>query len=215
MNSARTYFFALRPDGAFAARLLGYKRRVAELVGPQLHLEDPPHLTLYLASFAGAEGLVHAGAKAAAGAEVPAVRLAGWHVFAGDQVTGNNTLVCDLDLEDSDSLRPVQQAVVEATAGLRDREVSRARYQACWQRLSEEERANVERTGFPFAGSNWHPHLSVASIAPDDWEAVWDALAGDPPAEVVEFGSLDLFALEGARPVLLARFPLTRVPCRV
>ena len=45
-------FISLDPDETLEQRILQYKSEVRELVGDQLFLADPPHLTVYLAVFA-------------------------------------------------------------------------------------------------------------------------------------------------------------------
>lgn len=207
-----TCFLALEPDEAFAAVVRAYKERTRQLAGPQQFLDDPPHLTLYLAVFADAAVVAVEAAASAGKLRVPIVDMQGWHVFSRDALTGNNTLVCRI----ADACRPalalVQERVVEAVAGLRDPEATRARYAAAWFRLSAPEQHHVERRGFPFLGSIWHPHVTIASIRSGAWESVWRHLAGAPPCGRVRFPTLKLYALNEEHPQLLGQFPLETSP---
>ena len=98
------FFAALMPDERTSARIQRFKDRTRELVGPQLYLDDPPHTTVYLASFPiGFDAIAHLRA-----AVIPApspVRLHGWHSWVGDPLTGRNTLVCSLHPDDKPMLR--------------------------------------------------------------------------------------------------------------
>ena len=228
MRDFSPYFVALEPDDESLAKVLGWKRTVFDLVGPQLYLNDPPHLTLYLAIYgergaeSGERGASNPGsllqapcsnlhaavAKLAGEIRLPPLEMAAWHVFEADVLTDRNTLVCDLSPGSRDALRCVQQAAVAAMAGLRDRGRTRARYDAAWQRLSDVERSNVESCGFPFVGPIWHPHVSIASIQRKDWAAVWPAFAAVSPAGPFRLPWMTLYRLEGNKPVLIDRWAL-------
>ena len=142
------------------------------------------------------------------GRAAPRVTVCGWHVFETDQLTGNHTLVCDVEADTRAPLVRLQQETIAVTAPLRDRRATRACYGESWARLSEVERENVERFGFPFLGSIWHPHVTVASIRPECWDAVWSELAGRPPGTTVEFPHLSIFGMRGGEPALIERFAL-------
>ena len=203
-----TQVVALEPDEAFARQVLAYKERVGESVGEQLYLEDPPHLTLYVGVFGAGVELSGPIQDVCGRLAAPTAAIRGWHVFEGDQLTGNHTLVCDVAPEARGVLQQMQKETVAAVAGLRNPQAARACYDESWHRLSEAERANVKRYGFPFVGAVWHPHVTVASVRPEDWETVWPRLAGMPPDAVVRFPHLCVYGLDGTRPVRLGRFSL-------
>jgi 2'-5' RNA ligase len=212
LTSLTTCFLALRPDDAFSARVLSYKQRTKQRIGPQLYLDDPPHLTLYLASFPHVASLVAAASEIARRMRMPIARVGGWHVFRDDPLNGNHTLVCDIAPDQRHDLAVCQQRVCAAVSSLRDRDGSAARYAPFWPKLSEPARANVAQRGFPFVGAIWHPHVSIASIRPVHWDALWSELENDPPSGIVRFPELCLYALKNGRPVLLERFALESLP---
>jgi 2'-5' RNA ligase len=202
------HFLALEPDDAFAGRVVAWKRRVRQAVGDQVYLDHPPHLTLYSACFPAGAELRPAAAAVAGRVTAPAVRIDGWHVFQHDRMTGAHTLVCNVSADGRPGLLAIQEPAVAALAPLRDVPASRARYDAAWDRLSDAERGSVEACGFAHVGDAWRPHVTVASIRPEDWPAAWLALAGDSPQADVHFPALALYAVEGGRPVLIERFLL-------
>ena len=210
MSDATTCFLALEPDEAFSNTVRARKQQVRDLVGEQQFLADPPHSTLYLARYTNTATLVSRAVAAARCLAAPRAELAGWHVFAADQLTGKHTLVCGLSEASKRGLRDVQQQVVEAVAPLRDRASTRARYDSAWARLSPEERTSVEEWGFPYVGAILQPHVTIASIDQDAWPMVWSELEPLAPQGPVAFPAMCLFALDGERPVLLGRFAVQR-----
>jgi hypothetical protein len=206
MNDFSPYFVALEPDDDSLAKVLGWKQAVRELVGPQLYLDDPPHLTMYLAIFSKEHDLAAVAAALASGLRLPPLEMSGWHAFEADVLTDRNTLVCDLSPGSQVILRGAQCSAVAALAGLRDQVKTRARYEPSWRRLPETERANVESFGFPFVGPIWHPHISIASILRTDWEVVRSAFATVNPAGPFRLPWLALYRLEQEQPVLVGRW---------
>ena len=197
-----TLFAALQPDAALTDFLLDAKRRTHDLVGPQQFLDDPPHLTVYLAWFAQESVVAEALHRLGPVLSAPGTELTGWHVFEGDPLTGNHSLVCQIAPADQDRLRDFQSRVVEHLAPLRDRQASAARYAARLSSLSPQREMAIREVGFPYLGEDWHPHFTVASVRPADWPAVWHALKDRPPRGRFHCPALQLYRLEGERPVL-------------
>ena len=96
MSATHVRFLALTPDPRFAAAVKKYKARVREAVGSQLYLDDPPHLTIYLAVFDDTERLLERLARELGDIPTPRAEVTGWHVFANDALTGNQTLYVNL-----------------------------------------------------------------------------------------------------------------------
>ena len=184
---------------------MALKGRVADLVGDQLYISDPPHMTLYLAAFRDPVAVANAMAGAMADVSAPSIEVVGWHVFAGDPLTGRHSLVCQLKTEDHARLKAVQRQIVAALAPLRDVSATRDRFAAAWARLGDIERDNVEAYGFPFVGPIWHPHFTLASIDEDAWETVWQALERDPPVGPVRCHWVTLYRLIEGHPHEVAR----------
>lgn len=208
MDIVPAYLIALEPEEGFARWVGEYKDQVRGLVGQQLYLDHPPHLTLYTAVFPSGVDLLGPVAVVADGLLAPRVVMSQWHVFQSDQLTGRHTLVCDVPAESQDPLRQIQRQVVEAIAPLRDQAACLRRYEEAWERLSSQEQESVRQFGFPFVGPGWRPHVTIASIRPDDWPRVEPLLAERPPGMTVRFGHLSTYLLDDAYPVLVERFAL-------
>lgn len=199
------FFAALMPDERTSARIQRFKDCTRELVGPQLYLDDPPHTTVYLASFPiGFDAIAHLRA-----AVIPApspVRLHGWHSWVGDPLTGRNTLVCSLHPDDKQMLRLCQQHVVAALAPHRDLAMTEARFAGRADSLSAEQTHNIRTVGFPFLGDGWEPHITVASIAPEHWDIVLGELQSCPPFGPFSYTHLEVFKLHGDEPTSRGRY---------
>ncbi|MGD9722739.1 MAG: 2'-5' RNA ligase family protein [Pirellulales bacterium] len=190
-------FAALEPDARLAALIQGYKHETRTLVGEQQYLGDAPHLTVYLAAFRAVDEVVAQWRQFARRHEPIDVQLIGWHVFEADALTGSNTLICDLAAGDKHRLRNRQTEAIELLAPLHDVALTRRRIEPRLAQLTDEQRACVERFGFPYVGDGWEPHLTIASIRPADWPAVWSALGAHPPVGAYRCARWRLYQLVG------------------
>ncbi|HUE74958.1 MAG TPA: 2'-5' RNA ligase family protein [Pirellulaceae bacterium] len=223
-------FVALRPDEPTGALIRSYKRRLLAAAGPQLYATDPPHTTLYLAEFAADRlcQVIRTASQLAGQIEMPAVTIEGFHVFAGDPLTGANTLVCRFADDSCDRLRQVQLRVLAALAPLHDPVATQRALLPRWPALSGEQRRRGMLFGFPYVGGGWIPHLTIASVRQSEWANVAhvfqvgpacragpgtsDDFARSRPADGTYFPTLDVFELHGLKPVRLASFPLAGGP---
>jgi 2'-5' RNA ligase len=210
-------FVALRPCEELAAFVWRHKRRLLAAAGPQLYASDPPHATVYLANFAASRVAEVAGAVelVAAAMEMPAATIDGWQVFESDPLTGLHTLACRFDGGACDRLRELQLRVLAAVAPLHDAAATHESLLPRWGALSDEQRRRALLFGFPYVGGGWIPHLTIASVRPEQWPHVGQVFnLSQPtsgPVENLSYGTfthLDVFELQGLEPRRLATFPL-------
>lgn len=206
-----TLFLGLEPDVALARLVLEYKERVHALVGPQTFLDHAPHLTLYLAAFGDVAAVLTAAEALAASTAPIAVRVEGWHVFWADQLTGSHTLVLKLDAAAVVSLRALQARAIGILAPLRAAAESASRYDDRREYLSPNEQASIDRTGFPYTGEHWHPHVTIASIAADDWPAIARELLTESPRLAAMVPTLTCYRIDDEQPAPFGSFALGRV----
>jgi hypothetical protein len=202
-REAVTVFAALEPDDALHGLVQGYKDETRALVGDQLYLADPPHLTLYLAVYSSVEAALSCWQKLTSHAVDVVVNIPGWHVFDADALTGNHTLVCDLAADDKAQLRVLQQNVVTCLAPARDAAATEARLAPRLGNLTQAQRDAVAAHGFPYLGDGWEPHFTIASIRPSDWPRVWQALADRPPRGAFRCPRMRLYKLVDGAPVAI------------
>ncbi|PQO38815.1 hypothetical protein C5Y96_02800 [Blastopirellula marina] len=190
MTSIVTDFISIDPSPQFSRTINAYKQKVRELVGDQVFLNELPHMTAYLARFAKETDLPKYVANLAKSIPVVTIRTTGWHVFDADPMTGNRTLVVNFDEPSQNQLRSIQKQIGSALRKLYDQEATKQRYAEAWQHFTADQREAVELAGFPFWGSGWHPHFTIASISPTDWPAVAETLLPNPPSGEITCPSL-------------------------
>jgi 2'-5' RNA ligase len=214
-------FVALRPGEPLESLIRGYKRRLLAAAGPQLYVTDSPHTTVYLAEFAAARvpDVIRAVGQVAGQMEMPAVSIAGWHVFAADPLTGLNTLVCRFDKATCERLRLVQLRVLSAVVPLHDPAATQRALAPRWPALTGEQRRRGMLFGFPYVCGGWIPHLTIASVRESEWPHVGQVfnLSKHDSGQVEylsheSFTTFDIFELHGLEPVPLASFPLAGRP---
>lgn len=109
-STALPIFVALEPDVGTIERIWRYKRQTESLAGPQLYLDHPPHMTLYVGVFSSLETVLEQTRALAARWTAPELTLDGWQTFFGDALTGNNTLTLKFTEPDCDRLRTAEAA---------------------------------------------------------------------------------------------------------
>ncbi len=198
-----TMFAALVPEAALHRLVQDYKDEARALVGEQLFLDDPPHLTVYLSVFPSVAAVLDQWAQLPIKDVEQPVEITGWHVFHADALTGNHTLVCDLAAADKRRLRDAQQQVINQLAPVRDPVAARQRFALRSSALDEAQRAAVAEHGFPYVGAGWEPHFTIASIQPDMWPRVWRAFADRPPVGSFCCPRMRLYQLHDGVPVAI------------
>ncbi|WP_435144747.1 2'-5' RNA ligase family protein [Halobaculum sp. P14] len=181
------YVVALTPGPRARDAVTELKSRLRTAVGDQQYLDDEPHVTLYVGDLAvdSAEDL------AVPRPDDPTFEISGWEVFRDDDVTGNHTLVCKIL---SAGLGKYQQRVAGQMADHRRRTMI-DRYRDAYDDFDPQRRENLSTYGFPFVGDGWKPHLTIASIDPDDFDEAWSVLEGDAPVGTYEFDAVTVYEL--------------------
>ncbi|PQO44115.1 2'-5' RNA ligase family protein [Blastopirellula marina] len=177
-----TDFVSIDPSPEWAVKLRAYKDDVRQLVGDQAYLDDPPHMTAYLARFPEGIEIDETIAEVAAEFSPIATELAGWHAIDADPWTGQKTLTIRVSESSQPALRDLQSKIVAAICQQRDREATEQHYANVQASFTPAQRASIERTGFPYCGNDWEPQFMIASIRYADWKRVADSLLHLPPA---------------------------------
>ncbi len=102
----------------------------------------------------------------------------------------------------------MQTELVRRIAPLRNKQASEHRYRPHFQSLAPNRQQAVLDFGFPFIASDWIPHLTIASIEPKKWEAVWSAIKSDAPIGTFRFPKLTIYQLHYDFPGIWREFPL-------
>lgn len=181
---ARTFvtdFVSIDPSPEWAVKLRAYKDDVRQLVGDQAYLNDPPHMTAFLARFAEGIEFDETIAEVAGQFAPLKTELAGWHVLEADPWTGQRTLTIRVNEESQQALRNLQSKIVAAICEQRDREATLQHYSTVLANFTPLQRQSIEQIGFPFAGQDWLPQFTIASIRNTDWKHVAETVLLKPP----------------------------------
>ena len=187
--------FAFRPEEGLAKSILHAKSKTRALAGDQIYLSHPPHLTLYVSAFDDPDLIARRCEALVAFWKEQPVEVIGWHRFTGDVLTGNQTLVCELNSTSQDAMRKRQTTLIAELAPLRNQRVSQGRYASFFGNLTADRQAAVNKVGFPFIQDDWIAHLTIASIEAKYWPQVWQELEHQPPTGNYKFDRLSIFKL--------------------
>jgi hypothetical protein len=196
-------FLAIEPPPALYQLIQQYKDETARLVGNQLYLADPPHLTVYLAAFPEDARLIQRMQRELPKLSAVEVQILGWHVFMADALTTGNTLVCEIAASSKQKLRPFQETIVHCLAPHRLVNETTMRYASRMDRLTATQQDAIRDWGFPFLNQGWEPHFSIASIGVDAWPNVAEALLPKPPSGTYSCVKLKEYILQGIEPQLI------------
>lgn len=202
--------FALRPESVLDEAIREAKSKTKYIAGHQIYLDHPPHLTLYVASFANAEAVCSACQELTSEWSPTKVSVTGWHHFSGDVLTGNQTLTCNLSEASKTQLRARQAELIATIHAMRSRQESLARYKPFFSSLSIERQQAVEEVGFPFVKNDWIPHFTIASITQHSWPNVWQTLENKPIVGDYSCDRLSIFRLVDDFPTEFKEFSLKK-----
>ncbi len=168
------YVFVLEPEPELFFKIKKIKDLAFSLVGNQLYLQDNPHITLCLAK---TKPLVLWKKDLAAYFSKKlfsenTITVNDWKIFENDSVTHKVTLLCDLDL----NLNFWQEWQSNFVKFIQNYRTGEALIRYNQKNLIENLQKNLLSFGYPFVGSVWLPHLSIASFEKKDFLKVQQAL---------------------------------------
>jgi hypothetical protein len=163
----------IEPEGQIRDAILGWKSRVARDWPSAPYLQHPPHCTLWVGDLRSNEAVEPVLEAVSRIAEFP-LTVRSPHVFFDDALAGGGQ-TCALAVALTADLVRLQQAVSEAVRPDR-RPVSDDELPAPLRR--EPFLGSWRAYGFPFVGSHWIPHFTVAALPlPRDHRLVAEFLA--------------------------------------
>lgn len=207
-TDTQVLFVALEPEPGLAEQLNAHKSRTRAIVGPQLFLDHPPHLTVYLAAFRDRDRIQRDLENLRPQIAGPTTRLAGWQIFEADPLTGNTTFAYALAAQSQQPLRTIQATIIDALSAQRDPSATESRLHDRMHCLTSTQRICLLRYGFPYTGTGWLPHFTIASIRPPDWPRVWAEFRDQAPTGQYTCPRLQLYQLRDEQPYLITSLSL-------
>ncbi len=165
------YFIALEPEENLTALVNEQKNLVRELVGEQKYLSEQPHFTLFVLTFKDVKEILPKLGEIANNLTKFPVKICGLHVFYDDIQTNGNTITYSVSRENNNYLKKIQLELINSINDFNTKEFI-SRNDKIYKKMSDVEKANTDKYGFPFVGENWLPHITIASIEKDKFEKV-------------------------------------------
>ena len=162
------YAVFIEPEGELNAFIIKQKSRVQTCHGCQPYGSHPPHCSLYVSALGEAETWMSLLERTVRSNTAFVLRVQGTVVFYNDAMTGGGHTLA-LRAQRTDALGALQACVSEALAPYVDRKSigNPSGFMA-----QEPYRASIVKYGYPFVGTHWIPHFTIASLL----------IPGDSPA---------------------------------
>ena len=191
----------IEPQGELKTSLLTWKKKVEEELPGQPYCSHPPHCTLIHANVKG-EDLVGERICQAQPRLFPfQVQVSGTDVFWNDTATGGHTLY--LKISPSSELLDAQLRLAEVI-----RPAVLPKKVPVFVENNQNLKNSYEKYGFPFVGSHWIPHFSIASLRTErSHPLITDFLSWQPVYEFT-IGELTLWRIESDEHTFIGNYAL-------
>ncbi len=170
-----------------------WKNRVSRVEPDADYLKHPVHCTLYLLMAKKSDEVLLIKKMEKICSQIHAFELSfsGWIVFENDAITNADTLVLKIKL--NKQLLELQRKIVEEMSLYRQSDV------ICDVNWQAEYLESMKKWGYPFVGSHWIPHISVASVKNAGKICIDEALNLHDFPSIDLIGSLSLYTIENDR----------------
>jgi len=191
----------IEPQGELKTSLSIWKKKVEEGLPGQPYCSHPPHCTLMHADVKG-EGLVDERICQAQGSlSAFQVQVSGTDVFWDDAAIGGHTLY--LKITPSSELLDVQLRLAEAISpAVLPKEVP------AFVENNQNLKNSYKKYGFPFVGSHWIPHFSIASLRTERSHPLITEFLSWQPVYELTIGELTLWRIESDEHTLIGNYTL-------
>ena len=197
------YGILLEPSEILNEKIKNIKKEVEILVGNQLYLKDDPHLTLHHGDFKDIlewkDDFEQFIKKIKLEINKIQINIDNWITFENENNLQKITLACKLDEQSIDLLRKLQIQIVDYLEQFRH-PIIIERYKK--MALSNIQKQNLEKYGYPFVGNEWKPHLSIATFNKKDIDEIWTTIKNSCPIGNYFASSLNVYSLEGTEEIL-------------
>lgn len=160
MNSLGRHAVLIEPDGSLREAVRAWKARVAARWPSAVYLADPPHSTLWVGEVRDLEDAEREVRDTAARILEFSITIRGPHVFYDDALAGGGQ-TCAFAAVLTGELARLQSSVAD---GLRRHRSPASDDQLPAPMRREPFLGSWREYGFPFVGSHWIPHFTIASL---------------------------------------------------
>lgn len=155
------YYIALEPEKRIYGLVKKAKNWVLTNLGDQKYLHDQPHLTLYVAYADNISLIEQELEKFCKKQEKISGEIINWLEFPNDIINDDYTLALEFSPNTVEILKPLQLDLIRKLNPFRKGRIVERYIKPNFQGVMKE---NLEKFGYPFAGSIWLPHISFCSF---------------------------------------------------
>ncbi len=209
MNKSKTsqkYAVFLEPSGDLRELIVAQKEKIRSELPSQPYCDHPPHCTLYVSFLKEEPSAWLPVLQSALQSETAFhIDIIGTHIFYDDPLTqGGHTLI--FRIAASKTLRNMQMAVCEALSSFVDTDSINEHQTPLTRR--EPYKTSIQRYGFPFCGTHWIPHFSVASLQTQRTHQLITDFADIKATFRSDINLVSAWQINGESHAKLAEFPL-------
>jgi hypothetical protein len=199
----------IEPSGPLRELLLTWKSRAAAQWPSAGYVDHPPHSTIWAGDLADPDRSEDAFREAASGVQELCIDVRSPYVFYNDALTGGGH-TCAFAADLTDDLARLQYAIsnalrvhrVPVSVGQLPVSLQREPFLRSWREYA-----------FPFVGSHWIPHFTVASVPVRQDDPFIAAFLASPAPGQVAVRELSWWRITGERHERLASVRLApRIP---
>ena len=202
-----SYFVALELEEKLGNLVNDQKRVIGNVVGEQKYLSNSPYITLFPLTVRDIEKITEELGKIATSTQKILLKLEDLHIFYNDIRTGGNTITYVFSEDSVEKLKQIQLRVIMAVNEFNEKRFL-TKDSEIYGKMSEIEKRNTIKYGYPFIGKNWIPHITLASIEKNRFEEIWSKLKESPIKGQFLIESINLYeSLTNPRLIRKFKFP--------
>lgn len=201
------YYIALIPEKRLIDLINKQKSLIKEMIGEQTYLSHPPHITLIIFTTDNLNELALELEKFSLDINKFRVKINDFYIFYNDIFTNRNTITYAVSNEDLEYLKELQLKTIEKINNFNTKKLY-SKEDESYKKMSETEKSNTDKSGYPFIGENWIPHITLASIDIERFEEVFENIKQEPIFGEFLIESINLYEVGEKTSELIRRFDL-------
>lgn len=192
----------IEPQAKLKTSLSLWKKKVEESLPGQPYCSHPPHCTLIHANVMSEDLIDQKICQTQASLSAPQVQVSGTDVFWDDAATGGHTLY--LKITPKSELLDLQLRLAKA---IRSEVLSKE--VPAFVKNNSNLKNSYDQYGFPFVGSHWIPHFSIASLRTERSHPLITEFLRWQPVYEFTLGELSLWRIESDEHTLIKNYELS------
>lgn len=201
------YYIALMPEKRLIDLINEQKSMIREMIGEQIYLFHPPHFTLIIFTTDNLNEIAFELKKLSEKMNKIRIHIEDFHIFYNDLFTNGNTITYPINKDSLSKIKDIQFDIAKSIERFNTKKFIFKEDEKYWK-LSEIEKLNTDKYGYPFIGENWIPHITLASVDADKFEKVFEKIKQKPAFGEFLIESINLYKVGEKTSELIRTFEL-------